>query len=89
MGSDEDGKDPTLCFHEIRDAKGGIIFSTWGEPNLPLANVTSATPELLEVTEDLESWNAQSTASTAADVLAELGPILMKARAAIEKATKG
>ena len=55
--------------------------------NLKMIDISS-TPELLEVAEDLESWNGTSTAATAEDILAELGPILVKARAAIDKATK-
>jgi hypothetical protein len=52
-----------------------------------IADLKAKNALLLEVAEDLESWNAQSTASTAAEILAELGPILVKARSAIATAT--
>src|ERR1019366_8216550 len=77
---------------------GYEIFSldTDGQVEMPIgtaleegdARLMSASLELLEVAEDLESWNGTSTAATAADILAELGPILVKARAVIDKATK-
>lgn len=54
-----------------------------------IADLQAKNAALLEVAEDLESWNGLSTASTAEEILAELGPILVKARAAIDKATKG
>jgi hypothetical protein len=51
-----------------------------------IKGLESKNAALLEVAKDLESWNAQSTATTAEEILAELGPILVKTRAAIAKA---
>lgn len=99
-GEDIDSDAARLVAEEAGlDHDGYEIFSTdaEGQVDMPIgtaleegdARLMSASLDLLEVAEDLESWNGLSTAATAEAILAELGPILMKARAAIDKATKG